>query len=316
MTTRQLPLLPTEDGQNPALTRRSPLHEAITPFQQYLRHQGKTDNTIIAFTSDMNLLMEYAGRETPLNKLTTDFLNRYLAWVEKGRGIPCSQKTYARRVTTLKVFFEYLFTVEVLHANPAHSLLQRSGSAPLQKVLTHDQIRAVLAETQNRRYGKKPDARPDLLVRLLLDTGIKKGEVMAITLPVIDRTHEPPVLQVRHESPRNKYKERDIVLDPEWLTVLDEYLEQVNPPRVVDDKPGPIFTCTPRNLEYILKDVGIAAGIEDFLLSFVILRWTSALQDYAAGMDPEQLREKQGLSKVSWYETRAKLDVLLQSQAG
>ncbi|GAB4576184.1 MAG: site-specific tyrosine recombinase XerD [Anaerolineae bacterium] len=308
MAARQLPLIPTEDGSNPPLTRESALHEAIVPFQQYLRHQGKTKNTVVSFTSDLNLLMEFAGRDAPLKSLTTDRLNRYLEWMERERGVPCSQKTYARRVTTLKVFFEYLHIVEVLHANPAAALVQRSVSAPLQHVLTPDQIQAVLEETQRRRFAEKPDPRPDLLVRLLLDTGIKKGETMALTPADIDRSVTPPVVHIRHDSPRNKYRERDIPLDPEWPEVLDEYLAQYQPNEV-------IFDCTPRNLEYVLKDVGIAAGIEGFLLSFAVLRWTSALQDLRRGMEPDLLREKQGLSRVSWYETYAKLQALLAQQA-
>jgi site-specific recombinase XerD len=303
MSTRQLPLMPTEDGLNPSLTRESPLHLAVAPFQQYLRHQGKTKNTIVAFTSDLNLLMEYAGREMPLKALTADQLNRFLVWMEHERGVPCSRKTYARRVTTLKVFFEYLAAVEVLHASPAAALVQRSGSAPLPDVLTPDQIEAVLAVTATMRLAEKPDARPDLLVRLLLDTGIKKGETMALTLAHIQRNVTPPVLEVRHTSPRHKYRERDIPLDPDWLDVLDEYLIQYTPQEV-------IFDCTPRNLEYVLADVGQAAGLDRFLLSFAVLRWTSALRDHLRGMEPDLLREKQGLSRVSWYETFGKLQAL------
>lgn len=305
MSTRQLPLLPTEDGQNPPITRQSPLHEAFAPFQQYLRHQGKTKHTIVAFTSDLNLLTEYAGRNAPLKSFTTAYLNEFLDWMERDRGVPCSRKTYARRVTTLKVFFEYLYLVEVLHANPAKALVQRSGSAPLPFVLSPEQIIAVLSETTHRRFAEKPDARPDLLVRLLLDTGIKKGEVMALTPESINCTMQPPTLEVRHDSPRNKYRERDIPLDPEWTDVLNEYLGQYTPNEV-------IFDCTSRNLEYVLRDVGEAAGIEGSLLSFASLRWTSALRDLLDGMDPEALREKQGLSKVSWYETHAKLKALIE----
>lgn len=308
-TARQLPLFPGVDGANPPLTRHSPLHAAITPFQQYLRFQGKTQNTVIAFTSDLNLLMEFAGRDTPLKALTTAQLKQFMAWIEHGRGVPCSRKSYARRVTTLKVFFDYLHTVEVLSANPAKALVQRSGSAPLSHVLTPGQVRAVLEETQNRRFAEKPDARPDLLVRLLLDTGIKKGEAMNLTPAHIDRSNPVPVLQVRHRSPRNTYKERDIPLDPDWLDVLDEYLAQYAPKER-------IFECTARNLEYVLRDVGEAAGITDFLLSFVVLRWTSALQDLRRGMAPDLLREKQGLSPISWYETHAKLQALMAAVAG
>lgn len=303
MTARQLPLLPTQDGSNPPITRDSPLHAAVAPFQQYLRHQGKTQNTIIAFTADLNLLMEYAGRDASIKALTADQLNRFLVWMERERGVPCSRKTYARRVTTLKVFFEYLAAVEVLHASPAASLVQRSGSASLPDVLTPGQIESVLAVTATLRLAEKPDPRPDLLVRLLLDTGIKKGEVMALTLADIDRSLTPPVLKVRHPGPGNKYRDRDIPLDPDWLAVLDEYLIAYTPNEV-------IFDCTPRNLEYVLADVGQAAGLDRFLLSFAALRWTSALRDYQRGMEPDQLREKQGLSRISWYETFAKLQAL------
>ena len=123
------------------------------------------------------------------------------------------------------------------------------------------------------------------------------------------RAANPPVLQVRHTSPRQKYKERDIALDPAWLPVLDEYLLQYTPQEV-------IFDCTPRNLEYVLKDVGLAVGITEFLLSFVVLRWTSAALDLLHGMEPDILREKQGLSRVSWYETHAKLQALLPVMVG
>ena len=126
---------------------------------------------------------------------------------------------------------------------------------------------------------------------------------MTLTPAHIDRTVTPPVLQVRHASPRNTYRERDIPLDPEWLDVLEEYLAQYTPKEV-------IFDCTPRNLEYVLADVGVAAGIERFKLSFACLRWTSALQDYLRGMEPDLLREKQGLSRVSWYETFSKIQAL------
>lgn len=304
-STRQLPLFPSEDGKNPALTRHSSLQEAIIPFQKFLRFEGKTPNTITAFTSDLHLLVEYAGGDSPLRGFTTAYLRQFLDWMEKGRGVPCSRKTYARRVTTLKVFFEYLHTVEVLHSNPAKALVQRSGSAPLAHALTAEQIKALLAETQTRRFAEKPDARPDLLVRLLLDTGIKKGEAMNLTLAHIQR--EEAVLQVRHKGPRNTYKERDIPLDPDWFAVLDEYLEQYTPGET-------LFDCTARNLEYILADVGNAAGVSDFLLSFVVLRWTSALRDLLAGMDEDKLREKQGLSRVSWYETLNKLKALAVAQ--
>ena len=154
--------------------------------------------------------------------------------------------------------------------------------------------------------GKKPDARPHLLLTLLLQTGIKKGEAMSIVPSHIDRDNEDgPILFIRYANPRMKYKERKIPLDPNWLNVFDAYLSQYNPPDT-------LFTCTARNLEYVLRDVGDLAGLERGLLSFENLRWVSALQDYKTQVMPDDIRQKLGLSKITWRETKSKLDKLIQ----
>ncbi len=298
---RQLPLFSSDTEH--ALTRHSTLAEAIGPFQAYLRHEGRSQHTIDAFSSDLRLAVEFFGGEAILNDFTTRKLERFMEWIEFGRGVPCSRKSYARRVTTLKVFFGFLLKDKVLPDNPAAALLQRSGAAPLQPVLTESEIARLLAQTHALRVAEKPDARPDLLLRLLLDTGIKKGECMALTPEHIDRRDpREPVLFIRHKRRSDVYKERKIALDPEWLDVLDEYLEQYRPPDT-------IFDCTARNLEYILHDVAQAAGVTT-RVSFETLRWTCGVRDYERGVDLEALREKFGLSRISWRETSDKIQRL------
>ncbi len=298
MATRQLPLLPGS-GEH-ALTRHSTFGEALQPFLDHLRQEGRSLHTIHAFASDLRLVSEFFGDQTRLEEFTTSRLNRFMAWIEAGRGVPCSRKSYARRVTTLKVFFKFLHHEKVLPDDPAAPLLQRSGAAPLQPILSDIEIERLLAQTAMMRLGDRPDARPDLLLRLLLDTAIKKSECMELTPEHIlhdDPAH--PVLLIRHKKPGNVYKERKIALDPSWLDVLDEYRDQY---RVTDT----IFDCTARNLEYILHDVATAAGV-DGKVSFEILRWTSAVRDYRRGADLEALREKMGLSRISWRETGDKI---------
>ena len=58
--------------------------------------------------------------------------------MEHGRGVPCSRKTYARRVTTLKVFFKWLHEIGAIPHDPARAVLQRSGPAPLAVILAPD----------------------------------------------------------------------------------------------------------------------------------------------------------------------------------
>jgi integrase/recombinase XerD len=81
---------------------------------------------------------------------------------------------------------------------------------------------------------------------------------------------------------------------------LNQYLEQYKPEHY-------LFECTPRNLEYILDEVGQKAGITRLQVGFEALRWTCAVRDFRMGTPEERLRQKLGLSKISWRETREKI---------
>jgi len=305
---RQLPLLPNQPASPQDLNPYTELRYTLALFQRYLLTEGKTQNTVNAFTSDMQLLASRTGDETPIGEYTTSKLNDFLFWLEHERGVPCSRKSYARRVTTLKVYFKWLHSVGALEYDPAKPILQRSGPAPLSEALTPDEIRAAMRAAREMVRGEVRDTRPEMLFRLILNTGIKKSEAVALKTEHIDRSDpQKPILTVKHKA-RNPYKERRIELDPDWVYLLGEYLAQYAP------KDDNIFDCTARNLEYILSDIGELAGIP-FKLSFEIMRWTSAVEDTRAGQDEDYVRDKLGLSPISWQETRAKIKRLLDQQA-
>ncbi len=306
---RQLPLFPTQPGSVDDLNRHSYLRDTVALFQQHLLHEGKSEHTVRAFTSDLQLLAEFTSEKTAVGRFNTDALNKFLEWLEHGRGVPCSRKSYARRVTTLKVYFKWLTENNVIPHNPAKALLQRSGPAPLAVILSPEDIeRAILfARTMQRtvKGENERDTRPEMLFRLILDTGIKKNETMELTPRSIDRLNpKNPLLVIKHKKARDIYKERKIRLDPKCVELLDEYMAQYHPRDT-------IINCTARNLEYILEDVGKGADIEA-KISFEMLRWTCAVRDYMAGMEPDLIREKLGLSPISWHETFAKTKKLAE----
>ncbi|MBZ0284099.1 MAG: site-specific integrase [Anaerolineae bacterium] len=303
---RQLPLFQNQPTSPADLNRHTELRHTIALFQQNLVKEGKSQHTVNAFTSDLQLLAEHTGDDTPVGKYTTTILNDFLDWLENGRGVPCSRKSYARRVTTLKVYFKWLYTVGAIPHDPAKPVLQRSGPAPLATVLSPSEIHDALLAARQMRKGEEIDTRPEMLFRLILDTGIKKSEAVAITPKDIDRSNpRAPILTVKHKA-RNVYKERRIQLDPDWVMLFDHYMIQYAPQNT-------IFNCTARNLEYILTDIGEAAGIPT-KLSFEMMRWTCAVRDTRNELDDEFVREKLGLSPISWQETRAKIKKLIDRQ--
>jgi hypothetical protein len=42
-------------------------------------------------------------------------------------------------------------------------------------------------------------------------------------------------------------------------------------------------------------------------LSFDMCRWTCALRDFESGLDPDNVRQKLGISKIQWREIHLKL---------
>lgn len=298
-----LPLGSEPEQGVPSLSAETSLKAAIGAFRKHMRFEGFSPHTVQAFTSDLNLFSAYFGAGQPIGRVTTTNVNDFLKWMLEDRGVPCSPKTYARRITTLKVFFRWLHKGGVVTVDPAAPVVQRSVRSPLPVVLNSEEVRGLLAAGEAVRQGtdqKQPDARPLLVLMLLLETGMKKGEVMGLTPNHVDRSDpDQPFIHIRYSSPSKRYKERKVPVSPDWLPVLDEYMEQYDPPDT-------LITCTPRNLEYILRDLQEMAGVEK-AVSFECLRWTWAVHSYIEGEDPGELRQRMGLSEITWRETLARI---------
>ena len=311
---RQLPLFPQkgargEKGPIIAETRpldsTSSLSAVIGAFHDHMLRQGFSENTIKAFLADLRLLGKHSGPNVPISEFGTRELNDFLTWMLHYRGVPCSPKTYARRVTTLKVFFGWLYEANLLTQDPAAPILHNRVVTPMPQILHDDQVERLLSAAQGLMLAERSDSRPYLLISLLLQTGIKKGECMGIALNDIDRSNpKAPVLYIRYKNPRMHHKERKLALSPGLMPTLDRYLAAYQPRQN-------LFECTARNLEYVLRDTAQLSGLKDGV-SFEMLRWTCAVRDFRNGMDPDHLRRKLGLSKISWYETVEKLKKLAE----
>ncbi len=285
------------------ISSENTLAPTIKAWRYYLEDQGASPHTIKAFTADLRLLASYLPADRTLGSITTPILNGFLDWLQSGRGVPCSPKTLARRITSLKAFFRWLHKNGVLLIDPAEKVPQRSVISPLPQVLTAEETQAVIDVADQKRRAAKPDARHYALLTLLLATGIKKGECLALSPNHIDLQAEGgPLLFVRYASPQHRYKERKIALPEHWVEVYHEYSAQY-------DLSERLFPWSPRRLEYLLEDLSEEAGLEKHL-SFDMCRWTCAVNDWLAGMDHNKIRQKLGVSKIQWREISMKLERL------
>ncbi len=291
------------------ITARSLLTPTIKAWKIYLDDQGNSPHTVKAFTADMRLLASYMPPDRPIGEITTTDINSFLDWMQHQRGVPCSPKTLARRITSIKAYFRWLHQNGVLLVDPAEKVLQKSVISPQPVVLTPEEIQQVLKIANAHRRGSKPDARYYALVSLLLGTGLKKGECLNLSPNHIDLdAHPGPLVFVRYASPQHRYKERKIPLPEDWPEAYHEYRAQYE----LSDR---LFPWSQRRLEYLLEDLSNEAGLEKHL-SFDMCRWTCALTDWQIGMDPDKIRQKLGVSKVQWREVSMKLRRLASQSEG
>jgi site-specific recombinase XerD len=298
-------VLPTPAAAPPApvLGAGSPPNAAIGEWCDHLRHENSPENTIKAFGGDLRQLSTFLGAAKNLGQVTTPELNEWLVWQRTVKR--CSPKTYARRITSLKAFFRWLIDKNIISHDPAAAIIQHTVLSPLPDILSALEVDAALSAAEALRQAEKPDPRPYVLFGLLLETGIKKGECLALVPNHVDLSEpDDPVLWVRYPNPRYRFKERKLKLSADWVAAYRDYLTQFSP----RDK---LFPWSPRRLEYMLEEIGQLAGIPK-RLSFDMCRWTCAVREARSGTDFDRIRQKLGLSKVQWREIGMKLKKLTE----
>jgi integrase/recombinase XerD len=281
------------------------LNPAIQAWAIFLQDQDKSPFTVKAFINDLQLLASFIPPDKAIGSITTNDLNLFLKWMENGRGIPCSPKSLSRRITSIKAFFRWLHNNGKISINPAEKVVQKSVISPLPEVLTPPETNLLLEIANRFRNAAKPDTRYFTLLKLLLETGIKKGECLMLGLNHIDlNSPNGPFIFIRYNNPNYRYKERKIPVSPEWVEAYQEYLSQFDPK-------DQVFPWSPRRLEYILEDLSNEAGLDKHL-SFDMCRWTCAVNDYNSEMEKDAIRQKLGISKIQWREIGQKLERLSQ----
>lgn len=262
------------------------------PYQEYLRRTDHSKNTITCFLSDLRMLTTFLGASLPTRDLTQARLGSWLEHLRHGGETHPAPKTMARRITFLKNFFGWLCEIGALERNPAERIALSRPSPPLPELLYEDEV----ARLEN---AAALDVRCDTLVTLVLSTGLKKEEVMGLSINHVDLSDpERPAIEVRFPGQAKRRRERRMELPAKWTELYQRYLQRYQP----NDR---VFDCTDRNLNYVLKRATNRAKLEK-RVTLQLLRDIYAVRQLRAGVSLDTLRERLGLSEEAWYETAEK----------
>jgi integrase/recombinase XerD len=270
----------------------------VLDFLAYLElERGLSRNTLAAYRTD---LLQFGAFLNGRGREATDAegadLSNFLAELAAGNGSPaCAPATIHRKAASLRSFYRHLRREEMIDEDPAAALPAPRRSRRLPQVLSHSEVKKLLAQPR----GEKPTAiRDRALLELMYSSGLRASET--IGLEVGDLDLKRGLLRARGKGS----KERIVPVGGKAAAALSAYLRGARPQLVrsagerklfVNFRGGPL---TRQGLYKIVLRHAEAAGLKG-KMSPHTLRHSFATHLLAGGCDLRSVQEMLGHADIS-----------------
>src|SRR6266566_6495238 len=260
--------------------------KTLPAYHAYLRSGGYSKYTPDDFTSDVKKFGLFV-KDKKLREILTVDIQQWIGELKK----VMTAKSVTRKISAITNYFLWLATEKVLDVNPAASIRYLRVTSPLPDILFESECQQLLttASTDPRTY---------VLVLLLLETGIKKEELLELKLINFDFSNKyAPEMWVKHTGKKVK-KDRKLKLPPEIVPVFTDYVKQYT----INDI---LFPYTPRFIEMLLSDIAKRAGVQKKVTAG-ILRDMFVVRSLKRGEGIENVLRKIGLIETTWEDAKEK----------
>jgi site-specific recombinase XerD len=188
-------------------------------FVEDLKAKGRAESTIIAYSKDIEQLLNFLSKNalSSLEDVRTEDLEKYKQNLQDNNYTP---KSVSRKINSTRTFFKYLLETGAIKDNPSEKLAHPKFKTKPPRVLTEMEYRAL-------RDVSRVDIRLYSIVEILLQTGIRIGELAALTLDDIRRSKNGRI-DFLYIKAANSHPARKVPLNKSAKKALDEYI-QVRP---------------------------------------------------------------------------------------
>ncbi len=190
----------------------SALSDAHKQFIDYLKGKSRSSATILAYGKDVDQLVSFLQRldKSDSSEVETAHLQAFMDDLAKKAY---TAKSISRKTNSTKTFFKFLKTEGLIANDPATSLAHPKFENKPPRILTKLEYRAL-------RDTAKADIRMIAVIELLLQTGVRIGELAKIRVEDVD-TSEAFV----HVPPFEDTRERTIPLNKPAAETVAKYLQ-------------------------------------------------------------------------------------------
>lgn len=180
------------------------MYEIISQYLEYLElEKGLSQNTIDAYRRD---LYDFVSNVISIEEIDRIFINSYIRELKERNLAPTS---VIRKVASIRGFFKWATSMEILKKNPASTLEQPKIPQKLPKVISLSEVEKILHSGLNELQS--------VIVELLYSCGLRVSELVNLKINDIDLNSK----YVRCFGKGSK--ERIIPIGKKAIEVLENY---------------------------------------------------------------------------------------------
>jgi len=195
------------------------IRDAHDQFKKYLSEKKHSNSTIVAYGKDIDQLVSFLEdlQKNQVSDVNREHLEAFLAKLSKDGYTP---KSISRKINSTRTFYRFLKINEYVTDDPSLLINHPKYELAPPRILTPTEYRALRDSARN-------DPRMFAIIELLLQTGIRIGELAALKLADV----KPSGL---HIASFEKHEEREVPLNKPAKEALNRYL--ASRPKVAEEK--------------------------------------------------------------------------------
>lgn len=194
------------------------LRDAHEEFKNFLKQNKKSTSTVVAYGKDIDQLLIFLEdlERSHVHEVSKDDIEAFLAKLSTDGYTP---KSISRKINSTRTFYRFLKVNEYITDDPSLLVSHPKYQLAPPRILTPTEYRAL-------RDAARNDNRMFAVIELLLQTGIRIGELANLTLSDVTK-------DTLHIAPFEKHEDRIVPLNKRAQEALGRYLDIR--PKVEDD---------------------------------------------------------------------------------
>ncbi len=191
----------------------------IDNFIEYIATEKRySPNTLKAYRKDLQLFSTYLMNEFEFDNPEKANQDMIRSWVVNMMDDGLSGKSVNRKVSTLSSYYNYMIKMSVISENPTRNIASVKTAHRLPVYFDEEKLNTLL--DSNKDAPDFTSLRNMLVVELLYSTGMRRSELVTLTISSIDFSNNT----IKVLGKRNK--QRIIPLSQKQIDSIIKYIEQ------------------------------------------------------------------------------------------